>query len=223
MDSFQAIYDRAARHQGGAEALEESLPKPLSVKKLTAIPGDRWLAFMTKCVFRAGFSWKVIESKWSNFETAFDRFDPNKNALKSDDDLSVLVQDKGIVRNWEKIKSVRRNALFLTELAQEYGSVGAFFAAWPEDDMVGLWEVLKKRGSRLGGTSGSYFLRGMGKDTFIFSPDVVTALVGQGVIDKAPTSKKAQREVQDAFNVWRAESGRSLSEISRTLSCSIGQ
>lgn len=222
MDSYQEIFDRAAKRHGGTDALEALLPKPLSVKELRAIPDDRWLAFMTKCVFRAGFSWKVIENKWPNFEVAFDGFDPHKNAFKSDDDLSVLVQDKGIVRNWEKIKSVRRNALFLLELAKESGSAGAFFADWPEDDMVGLWELLKKRGSRLGGTSGSYCLRGMGKDTFIFSPDVVTALIGQGIVDKAPTSKKAAREVQDAFNAWRAESGRSLSEISRTLSCSVG-
>jgi hypothetical protein len=51
---------------------------------------------------------------------------------------------------------------------------------------------------------------------------VVKALIGQGIIDKPPTSKTAQRAVQHAFNTWRAESGRSLSEISRTLSCSVG-
>lgn len=222
MDSYQQIFDRAAARHGGANALEALLPKPLSVKNLKAIPDDRWLAHMTKCVFRAGFSWKVIESKWPNFETAFDGFDPHKNAMKSDDDLSVLVKDKSIVRNWEKIKSVRRNALLVLELAKESGSAGAFFADWPGDNVIGLWELLKKRGSRLGGTSGPYFLRGMERDTFIFSGDVVTALIGQGIVDKVPTSKTAQRAVQEAFNTWREESGRSLSEISRTLSCSVG-
>jgi len=222
MGSYQQIFDRAAERHGGAEALEALLPKPLSPKKLKTIPDDRWLAHITKCVFRAGFSWKVIENKWPNFETTFDGFDPRKNAIKSDDDLSRLLKDKGIVRNWAKIKSVRSNAPFMVELAKEHGSAAAFFADWPADDMVGLWEVLKKRGSRLGGTSGSYFLRGMELDTFIFSPDVVKALIGQGIIDKTPTSKTAQRAVQDAFNSWRAESGRSLSEISRALSCSVG-
>ncbi len=222
MDNFQQIFDRAAAFHGGTKVLEDLLPKPLSPKKLKAIPNDRWLAHMAKCVFRAGFSWKVIDNKWANFETAFDGFDAHKNAMKSDDDLSELLKDKGIVRNWEKIKSVRRNAVFLVDVAKQHGSAGAFFAQWPADNMVGLWEVLKKHGSRLGGTSGSYFLRGMGVDTFIFSGDVVKALVTQGIIDKAPTSKTAQRAVQSAFNEWQVESGRSLSEISRTLSCSVG-
>lgn len=225
MDSYQQIYDRAAEFHGGADALEALLPKPLAPDALKAISDDRWLAEMTKRVFRAGFSWQVIDAKWPNFEAAFEGFDPHKNAIKSDDDLSALLKDKGIVRNWEKIKSVRSNAMLILELAKDSGSAGAFFADWPDDDVIGLWEVLKKRGNRLGGTSGSYVLRGMGRDTFIFSPDVLKALAGQGIIDnanKAPTSKTALRAVQDAFNTWHAESGRSLSEISRTLACSVG-
>ena len=50
---------------------------------------------------------------------------------------------------------------------------------------------------------------------------LVRALIGQGVIDKAPTSKKALASVQEAFNHWHEESGRSFSEISRTLSATI--
>ena len=42
------------------------------------------------------------------------------------------------------------------------------------------------------------------------------------VIDKAPSSKKALASVQAAFNTWRADSGRSLAEISRTLACTVG-
>ena len=56
----------------------------------------------------------------------------------------------------------------------------------------------------------------------MLSADVVTALIRQKVIDKAPSSKKALAAVQDAFNAWRAESGRSLAEISRTLACTVG-
>ena len=203
MDSYQAIHDRAAKFHGGGDALDALLPKPLAPDELKAIPDDRWLAEMTKRIFRAGFSWKVIEDKWPNFEATFDGFDPHKNAIKSDDDLSALLQDKGIVRNWEKIKSVRSNALLILELAKESGSAGAFFADWPDDDVVGLWDMMKKRGSRLGGTSGAYVLRGIGRDTLVFSTDVEKALAGQGVVekaDKAPTSKAAMRDVQDAFN-----------------------
>jgi len=88
--------------------------------------------------------------------------------------------------------------------------------------VVGLWEELKRRGERLGGNTGPFFLRFVGKDTFMLSPDVVTALVRQKVVDKAPGGRKALAAVQGAFNEWHSESGRSLCEISRTLSFSVG-
>ena len=95
----------------------------------------------------------------------------------------------------------------------------------PENMGIGVcssWEHLKKHGSRLGGQTGRYFLRFIGYDTPIFSVDVVAALVQAEVVDKEPTSKKAQLQTQDAFNAWRQESGRSLKEISRVLAMSTG-
>ncbi len=38
----------------------------------------------------------------------------------------------------------------------------------------------------------------------MLSADVVTALIRQKVVDKAPSSKKALAAVQDAFNEWRS-------------------
>lgn len=42
MRSFTAIEDRAARRQGGAEAMEALLPLPLPVGELAAVPDDLW-------------------------------------------------------------------------------------------------------------------------------------------------------------------------------------
>ena len=107
-------------------------------------------------------------------------------------------------------------------MRDEYGSYGKFLSQWPDDDFVGLWEHLKKGGDRLGGQTGRFFLRFIGRDTPMFSRDVVKALIDAGVVEKEPTSKKALQTTQDAFNQWRAESGRSYTEISRTLAMSIG-
>ena len=74
----------------------------------------------------------------------------------------------------------------------------------------------------MGGNSGPYFLRMVGKDTFILTDDVVAALKAQGVIDKKPTAKRDLQKVQEAFNQWQAESGRPLSQISRLLSYTVG-
>lgn len=221
MDSFNSIFQHAAKRKGGAEALEDILPRASSNRVLKNRADDRYLAEMTRCVFRAGFVWKIIENKWPGFEEAFAGFDVSDCAMLSDEDLERLSQDVRIVRNAKKVLSVRGNAFFIREARAEYGSFGAFLAGWPREDFVGLWEVLKTRGERLGGQSGRFFLRFVGWDTPVLSEDVVRALIGQGVIDKAPTSKKALAAVQEAFNVWHQDSGRPFCQISRILSATI--
>jgi 3-methyladenine DNA glycosylase Tag len=222
MRSFQEIYAIAAGRKGGAEALDAMLEPPLEPSRLAAIPDDRWLSCMTKCIFQAGFNWKVVESMWPGFEEAFEGFDTGRCSMLNDDDIARLTSDKRIVRHGAKIASVQHNAMFLRELAKEHGSAGRFFADWPPSDEVGLLEVLKKRGSRLGGMTGQYFLRFMNKDGFILSRDVVARLIAEGVVDKQPGSKASMKNVQSAFNRWSGQSGRSLKEISRTLAMSIG-
>ncbi len=221
MDSFASIFERAAERKGGSDALEALLPKPTSKAALAKVSDADVLAEMTKCVFRSGFVWKIIENKWPGFERAFHDFDVTRCAMLSDEELEALQANTDIVRHAKKILSVRNNALYVLDVRSEHGSFGKFLAAWPDDDFVRLWADLKKRGDRLGGQTGRYFLRFIGRDTPVFSPDVVRALVSMGVVDKEPTSKKALMETQDAFNAWRAESGRSFNEISRVLACSV--
>ena len=222
MRTFKTIYAMAAKHKGGAAALEALLPRPKSAAQLAAIPDDRWLSQATQCVFNAGFNWSVIEKKWSGFETAFEGFALRRCAHLSDEDFDRLLKDVRIVRNAVKIRSVARNAQFMLDLAREYGSVGKAIGGWPSEDIVGLFELLKTRGDRLGGGTGQMFVRFMGKDGFILSPDVTAALIREGVIDKPASSKAAMRAVQSAFNAWSRESGRPLMQVSRTLAASVG-
>ncbi len=221
MESFTRIFQRAAERKGGEAALNDLLPVPSTPAQLRRLKDDRCLAEMTKCVFRSGFVWQIIERKWPGFEAAFRQFDVSACAMLSDEDLEVLAGDEAIVRNLKKIQSVPRNAAFVLEVRAQHGSFGKYLAAWPATDIVGLWGELKVRGDRLGGQTGRFFLRFVGKDTPILSPDVVRALVAQGVVDKAPTSKKALAALQEAFNLWHEESGRALCQISRVLACSV--
>jgi len=219
---FKEIHAIAAERKGGKDALETFLERPIPSSRLANLPDDRWLSRMTKCVFQAGFNWKVVESMWPGFEEAFEGFDLGRCAMLNDDDFARLVADTRIVRHGTKIRSVQHNAMFVAELAREHGGAGKAFGCWPPSDYVGLLALLKKRGSRLGGNTGQYFLRFMGVDSFILSRDVIARLIAEGIVDKAPSSQKAMTAVQEAFNAWRAESSRSLTEISRVLAMSIG-
>lgn len=224
MRSFDQIYAIAAKRHGGSKALEKVLAehKPKSRASLAKISDDRWLATMTRCVFQAGFSWRVIENKWPGFEAAFDEFDVRRCAMMSEKKVDTLLKDARIVRNARKIMSVPKNAQLLLELAKEHGSAAKFFTDWPDSDYVGLLDLLKKRASGLGGGSAMYFLRRMGKPSFMTSRDVVARLIEEGVIDKEPSGKVAMKKVQEAVNKWAAQSGRDLTAISRTLAMSTG-
>ena len=74
-------------------------------------------------------------------------------------------------------------------LGEEKGGFGRFLADWPNDATVDLWQLLKKQGAQLGGNSGAYALRIVGKDTFMLSNDVVAALKAQKIVDKNRPAK----------------------------------
>lgn len=221
MRSYASLENRAAERKGGGAAVEALLPDVKTPRMLEQIPDDRWLAGMTRAVFQAGFSWRVIESKWPGFEAAFAGFEPGPIAVWSDEDVDRLATDTRIVRHWRKIAATRHNAGLIVDLAADHGSAGRLFAHWPDEDYVGLLAMLKRRAAWLGGTSAQYFLRQMGKDSFILSGDVVTALIRERVVDRQPRSRADLATVQEAFNAWREQSGRPLAHISRVLALTV--
>lgn len=221
MRHFDDIHAIAVNRKGGEKALARLLGKPKSRAALRKIPDDRWLSGMTKNVFRAGFVWRVVEHKWADFERVFGNFDVHGVAYLPDEAIESMLEDPAIIRHHKKLLAARENAAFLLDLAAEHGSAAAYFANYPNEQFVELLDDLKQRACRMGGTSAQYFLREMGKDSFILSRDVVAALRREKIIDTAANSKRDRRAVQEAFNHWCEQSGRSLSEVSRILAMSI--
>lgn len=223
MLDFERLFETAALRKGGAEALEQLLPAPRSPEELINTGNDRYLAAMTRCVFRAGFVWRIVENKWPGFEQAFASFDPDAVQHFSDEHLEQLAADPDIIRNLTKISAVRDNASYIADTAREHGSFGRYLADWPGNNITALWIELKRGGKRLGGNSGAFFLREVGCDTFLLTDDVVASLVSQKIVSRRPTSQRDLKLVQQAFNDWQQQSGRPLSHISRILSFTVGE
>ena len=222
MTSFEKLYQIAVSNYGSMLDLEAALPAPKTEEELEDIPDDRYLSMMTRCVFRAGFVWRIIDHKWSGFESSFVNFNPLAIAHFSDERLEELARDTNIVRNFTKIVATRDNAGFVLDQERRYGSFAKFIAQWPSKDISGLWLELKKQGSRLGGNTGPMMLRGMGKDTFLMTKDVCDALINHGFIDKfSPYSQRDLKNVQVIFNNLQEESNRPLSQISRILAWTV--
>ncbi|TKB48937.1 DNA-3-methyladenine glycosylase I [Ferrimonas sediminicola] len=219
MEKFAAIWQRAAQRKGGDQALQALLPPP---PKAVLEGDDRLLSALSAQIFKSGFVWRVVDDKWPAFEEAFWGFDPHKLVMMSPEQLDQRMHNPALIRHGKKMQAVLENAQMILDLAQHHGSFGHWLARWPGDNITGLWGELKRRGARLGGNTGPYFLRRVGKDTFLMTGDVTAYLQAHKLIEGSPGSKRSLEQAQRCFNIWQMESGLPLASISRVLSCSVG-
>lgn len=126
--------------------------------------------------FQCGLSWLTILRKRDNFRKAFKQFDFEKVARFRRPSVERLLKDTGIVRHRGKIESTVNNAKRALELAEEFGSLAAFFWKFePEhhpifngnvsitDESKAMSKELKKRGwSFVGPTTAYAFMQSLG-------------------------------------------------------------
>lgn len=75
---------------------------------------------------QAGLSWLTILKKRENYRKAFHSFDIESIANYTEDDITRLLSDAGIVRNRLKIESAIRNARGALGIQKDYGSLNAY-------------------------------------------------------------------------------------------------
>lgn len=119
---------------------------------------DGYFEELTKAIFQAGFSWRVIRDKWPSFQVAFDSFDLATVAGYSQPDIERLVNDAGIVRNRRKIEATIHNARVMWDLSQEHGSFYAYLRSLDSLDYAGRRTELTRRFKNLGPTGAFVFL-----------------------------------------------------------------
>jgi 3-methyladenine DNA glycosylase Tag len=222
LEKFNAIYQRACERKGGPNSLAVGLNKPLSNKALSKVGDDRFLAEFSKKVFQSGFVWRVVRNKWPDFERVFFDFNIEKILLLPDEMLEQKATDPSIIRNYTKVKTIRDNAIMMDSVAREHGNFAEFVADWPSEDIIGLWAYLKKHGARLGGNTGPYGLRTIGKDTFLLTNDIVGYFTKRNIISGSAQSKRSLTAIQQCFNELQQQSGLSLQELSMIISKSVG-
>jgi 3-methyladenine DNA glycosylase Tag len=88
-----------------------------------------YLEALSRPVFQAGMSWRVIDAKWEGIRDAFARFDPPAVADFGPADIERLLADPGIVRSRAKIEATIDNAQALLELDAEYGGFGRYLGS----------------------------------------------------------------------------------------------
>ncbi|NOU52880.1 3-methyladenine DNA glycosylase [Pseudoalteromonas sp. JBTF-M23] len=222
MDTFKTILACASERKGSEHHVLSLLTDPKPSEELLQLNDSDWLEEFTRKIFQSGFYWNVIDAKWQGFREVFWDFEVNKLLMMSPEMLEQRASDERIVRNYKKVMTIPDNCLMIHETAQTHGSFAKFIAHWPTDDIVGLWLYLKKHGARLGGNTGPFALRVLGKDTFILSRDVESYLRAHNIIDGGLHTKKSLQAIQSFFNTLVSQSGWSLQALSQLIALSVG-
>lgn len=218
---YRWLHDTVRKRFDSDEAMEAFLPQPLNAKALKAKGDDRYLSAMTQRVFQAGMQHSMVDAKWPAFEEALQGFEPKAMAALSPARIDALMKDARLIRHRAKLETIPKNAAFVLDVAREHGSFGAFIAGWPVNNIIGLWDLLARQGTRLGGRSSAGFLRLVGKDTFLLTSHVVERLELAGVVQRNPHTQRNLQAAQAAFNALHEASGRPLSQLSAMLALSI--
>jgi DNA-3-methyladenine glycosylase I len=77
---------------------------------------------MTLEAFQSGLSWITVLGKRENFRRAFAGFDPGRVAAFTEDDVTRLLCDPGIIRNRAKITAAIENARLVVDLGPKFQS-----------------------------------------------------------------------------------------------------
>ena len=117
-----------------------------------------YLEELTKAIFRAGFSWRVINDKWPRFQKSFHQFDVIKVAHYGLTDLERLQGDPGLVRNRRKLEATVSNAQRMLELIDEHGSFHAYLRSIDGQSYQARVKTLTSEFSHLGRTGAFVFL-----------------------------------------------------------------
>lgn len=123
-----------------------------------------YFEIITKSVFQAGFSFKVIERKWGGFKEIFHNFDPKIIAKWSEADIAEALESPLIVRNPRKIKATVENAQTFLTIIRENGSFAKYIDSMKNLDYEEKSEEISSKFKWMGKTGTFVFFYSINED-----------------------------------------------------------
>ncbi len=120
-----------------------------------------YLAVMSRAIFQAGMSWKLIESKWDAYCELFENFNVAIVAAFSEGDIDRIATDARIVRTRKKIAGTVENARQIQTLERDHGSLQNYLRSF--GSYAELSKDMRARFAFLGELSVWYFLFRVGE------------------------------------------------------------
>jgi len=116
---------------------------------------DDYLEQLSKSVFQAGISWRVVDAKWATITPAFRRFQVERVARMGDREIDALANDPRVIRSRPKIAAIVHNARAILDLERS-GGFRKHLRSF--DDYEDLASDLKKRFKFVGDSGIYHFL-----------------------------------------------------------------
>jgi 3-methyladenine DNA glycosylase Tag len=120
------------------------------------------LAVISRAVFQAGLSWKLIESKWPHYMRLFEAFDPARVATFGEGDVERIMLDGNVVRTQKKIVGTIENARALLAIERDFGDVSAYLRTFDTYDARAA--DVRERFAFVGDLSAYYIVFRLGGD-----------------------------------------------------------
>jgi predicted dinucleotide-binding enzyme len=161
-----------ARIRSGDSAAADESALRTRVRELTApfeklrdhAPDDPAfiLEHLSRSVFEAGISWRVVAAKWDGIREAFHGFDPEQVAAMPPAEIAAVESDSRVIRNKAKIRATVENAREVLAILDEYGSIRGYLASFPDAGAAAA--DLRRRFKFLGDTGVWRLLTGASRD-----------------------------------------------------------
>lgn len=97
---------------------------------------DEVLELLAAAVLQARFRPEIVRARWPAIRRAFAGFALATVAAWPDEQVAVLMQDAGIVRNEKKLRAILRNARELQARSRAHGGALAYLRAFEGEDAL---------------------------------------------------------------------------------------
>src|SRR5262249_749055 len=137
-------------------------PPPMEPPRIKPTRLADYLDALSKPVFQAGISWKVVDAKWPSIREAFHDFDPEWVAGLSPRDIDRFAADPRVIRNRRKIEGTVANARTMLDLDGAHRGFRRYLRSFPDHET--LSSELRRQFHFLGDHGTCHFLWAVGEN-----------------------------------------------------------
>lgn len=120
-----------------------------------------YLELMSIAMFKGGLNYDVVNAKWDGIRDAFHRFDVDRVAAMTVDEIAKVRADPRVIHNARKIEGVVHNAREMRKLREQYGRFSNWLDSIPDPEQ--RVTELHRHFVFMGPTTAYYFLHYAGE------------------------------------------------------------